>query len=230
MRPLFSLIEIRPPRCRLTGGPLTGGRPQGLAVLTVVAGLTAFAAFAAPAAQAEKLAVTIHDNQGRPLEHAVVSVMVRGTRERASADATAEMAQRERSFVPQVLVVQTGTPVSFPNLDTVRHHVYSFSAIKPFEIKLYVGTPAQPVVFDRPGTAVLGCNIHDKMVGYIHVVDTPYFARTGANGSATLDLPPGEHRLRAWHPVLQATGTPVQDTVKLPAGASAALTIRLPGG
>ena len=115
--------------------------------------------------------MTIHDSQGRPLENAVVSVMVRGTRERAGADATAEMAQRER-----------------------------------------------------------GCNIHDKMVGYIHVVDTPYFARTGANGSATLDLPPGEHRLRAWHPVLQATGTPVQDTVKLPAGASAALTIRLPGG
>ena len=192
--------------------------------------LAALAGITAPGARAEKLNVVVQDSNGRPLEHAVVSVMVRGARERASADATAEMAQRERSFVPQVLVVQTGTPVSFPNLDTVRHHVYSFSAIKPFEIKLYVGTPAQPVVFDRPGTAVLGCNIHDKMVGYIHVVDTPYFARTGANGSATLDLPPGEHRVRAWHPVLQATGTPVQDTVKLPAGASAALTIRLPGG
>lgn len=191
--------------------------------------LAVLASVAAQSAQAEKLGVTVQDSHGRPLEHAVVSVMVRGARERAGSDATAEMAQRDRSFVPQVLVVQTGTPVSFPNLDTVRHHVYSFSAIKPFEIKLYVGTPAQPVVFDRPGTAVLGCNIHDKMVGFIHVVDTPYFARTDASGSATLDVPPGEHRVRAWHPVLQATGTPAQDTVKLPAGGSAALTIRLPG-
>lgn len=190
--------------------------------------LTALAGIAAPPALAEKLGVTVQDSGGRPLENAIVSVMVRGARERAGAEASAEMAQRERSFVPQVLVVQTGTPVSFPNLDTVRHHVYSFSSIKSFEIKLYVGTPTQPVVFDKPGTAVLGCNIHDKMVGFIHVVDTPYFARTGANGVATLELPPGEHRVRAWHPVLQATGAPVQDTTRLPAGGSAALTIRLP--
>ncbi|HPU50498.1 MAG TPA: methylamine utilization protein [Burkholderiaceae bacterium] len=188
----------------------------------------ALAGAAAPPAGAEKLNVTVQDSLGRPLENAVVSVMVGGTRERAGAQASAEMAQRERSFVPHVLVVQTGTPVSFPNLDTVRHHVYSFSAIKPFEIKLYVGTPTQPVVFDRPGTAVLGCNIHDKMVGFIHVVDTPYFARTGAAGGATLDLPPGEHRVRAWHPVLQASGAPVQDMARLAAGGSAALTIRLP--
>jgi hypothetical protein len=90
--------------------------------------------------------------------------------------------------------------VNFPNFDTVRHHVYSFSAIKPFEIKLYAGTPADPVLFDKPGTATLGCNIHDRMLGYIHVVDTPYFGVTDANGELTLDLPHGEHRVRVWIP------------------------------
>ena len=178
---------------------------------------------------AERLTVTVTDAAGKPLEQAAVSVMVKGARERAT-DATAEVAQRDRQFLPRVLVVQTGTAVSFPNLDTVRHHVYSFSPIKPFEIKLYVGTPAHPVVFDKPGTAVLGCNIHDHMAAFVHVVDTPYHARSDANGQAHLDLPPGEHRVRVWHPILQASGAPLQQPVRIAAGAaSTALAVRLVG-
>jgi hypothetical protein len=98
-----------------------------------------------------------------------------------------------------VMVVTKGTAVSFPNLDTVRHHVYSFSPVKRFEIKLYVGTPSNPVVFDQPGVAVLGCNIHDDMAAWMVVVDTPYHAMTGSDGTARLpDVPAGSYRLRAW--------------------------------
>ena len=135
---------------------------------------------------------------GRPLTDAVVAVEVKGgTR---SSNARAEMAQRERQFQPHVLVVQTGTAVSFPNFDSVRHHVYSFSPIKPFDIKLYSGTPSEPVVFDKSGIAALGCNIHDRMGAFIVVVDTPLFGKTGAQGELSLELPPGEHVLRLWHP------------------------------
>ena len=51
--------------------------------------------------------------------------------------------------------------MTFPNLDPIMHHVYSFSATKPFEIKLYSGDPPTGILFDKPGVATLGCNIHD---------------------------------------------------------------------
>jgi plastocyanin len=98
-----------------------------------------------------------------------------------------EISQENKQFVPAVRVVTVGTLVRFPNRDSVRHHVYSFSPTKKFEIKLYAGTPAAPVLFDQPGVAVLGCNIHDQMVGWVVVLDTPYFAQTNAQGQALLE-------------------------------------------
>jgi hypothetical protein len=96
--------------------------------------------------------------------------------------------------------VQVGTSIAFPNSDNIRHSVYSFSHPKTFTLKLYSGTPAAPVVFDQTGVVVLGCNIHDTMVGWILVVDTPYLAHSAADGTATLNgLPPGDYQLRAWN-------------------------------
>jgi len=103
-----------------------------------------------------------------------------------------------------VLIVQTGTLVEFPNSDNVRHQVYSFSPAKKFELPLYGGTEAPPVVFDKPGVVVLGCNIHDWMIGYIYVSETPFFAKTDAAGTAAVnDLPPGEYSVRLWHPGME---------------------------
>jgi plastocyanin len=144
--------------------------------------------------------VRVRSAAGAALAEAVVAVELHGRSSRAHAGARAEMAQRERQFQPAVLVVQTGTAVHFPNFDTVRHHVYSFSPVKTFDIKLYSGTPAEPVLFDRPGIAALGCNIHDRMSAHIVVVDTPIFAKTDGQGLVRLDLPAGEHHLKVWHP------------------------------
>ncbi len=124
------------------------------------------------------------------------------------------MAQKDKAFVPKLRVIQTGTSVNFPNFDTVRHHVYSFSPTKTFEIKLYAGTPAAPVVFDKPGTATLGCNIHDRMLGYIHVVDTPYFGVSDAGGNVSIDIPPGEHRIRVWAPSMGEASPGVEQAFK----------------
>ena len=139
----------------------------------------------------------VRSPEGQPLTDAVVAVEIKGGSRTSTG--RAEMAQRDRQFQPHVLVVQTGTAVSFPNFDTVRHHVYSFSPIKPFDIKLYSGTPSEPIVFDKPGVAALGCNIHDRMGAFIVVVDTPLFGKTGAQGELSLELPPGEHVLKLWH-------------------------------
>ena len=149
-------------------------------------------------AQAVPWTVQVRNSAGQPLADAVVAVELRGRAAKA-VGVKAEMGQRDRQFTPQLLVVQTGTAVNFPNFDTVRHHVYSFSPIKAFETKLYSGTPSEPIVFDKPGIATLGCNIHDRMSAHIVVVDTPFFAKTDAAGVARFaDLPSGEHQLKTW--------------------------------
>ncbi len=112
--------------------------------------------------------------------------------------------QVDKQFVPYVKPVFVGSKVRFPNSDNIRHQVYSFSPAKKFELPLYGGTHAAPVVFDKPGVVVLGCNIHDWMVGYIYVSNTPFFAKTEAAGTASLeDLPPGEYSVRLWHPGME---------------------------
>jgi plastocyanin len=176
------------------------------------------------AAQAVPVTVQLRGPDGQPLANAAVAVEVKG-RTGKTTTAKAEMGQRDRQFTPQLLVVQTGTAVNFPNFDTVRHHVYSISPIKIIDIKLYSGTPAEPIVFDKPGVAALGCNIHDRMSAHIVVVDTPTFGRTDDKGQLAFDLPAGEHVVRAWH---GGQKSPTLQSVKLdvPAGGgTVALTL-----
>jgi len=112
--------------------------------------------------------------------------------------------QRDKQFIPYVTAVQVGTAVSFPNSDNIRHHVYSFSPAKKFELPLYSGVPAEPVVFDKVGFVTLGCNIHDWMIAHIAVLPTPYFQVTRQDGRAVLkDLPAGQYTVQVWHPALK---------------------------
>jgi plastocyanin len=159
-------------------------------------------AFSAAAAAAS-LQVTVLDQHGQPLPDAVVTL--RGAAEPAApAAATATMDQRRQEFVPHVLAVRAGTSVNFPNSDNIRHQVYSFSAPKRFELRLYEGAPNAPLLFDKPGVVVLGCNIHDWMLGYIYVSDDPWFAVSDAQGQLRLDtLPAGHYRMTLWHPRAQ---------------------------
>jgi plastocyanin len=114
--------------------------------------------------------------------------------------AAAIIDQVNKRFVPRVSVIRTGTAVSFPNSDSIRHQVYSFSKPHPFNLKLYAGSPRMDIMFDKPGMVILGCNIHDTMVAFVAVVDSPYFAKIPQSGVAKLDLPAGRYRLRVWHP------------------------------
>jgi plastocyanin len=200
-------------------------RARALLPRRIACALVALAA-ALPGVQAAPLSVRVTDAQGLPLADAAVSVFPAGTAAAAAPGVRAEMAQKGRAFVPAVLVVQTGTAVSFPNQDKVRHHVYSFSPVKPFELKLYGGEVAPAVVFNQPGTVVLGCNIHDLMLAYVHVVDTPYFARTGEQGLARLDVPAGTHRLQVWHPALGESPVLPPRSVQVLGGGSE-LTVQL---
>jgi plastocyanin len=161
------------------------------------------------AANAASLNVTVKDDKGSPVADAVVYAMPK-VKAAAPVKREAAIEQKDKTFIPLVTAIQVGTPVTFPNHDIVRHHVYSFSPPKVFELKLYVVTPATPIVFDKPGEVVLGCNIHDHMLAYVYVVDTPWFAKTNGAGSASIeDVPAGDYDLQVWHYAL-ATPQAVQ--------------------
>lgn len=195
------------------------------------AALALLAAASATAVSAAPVDVTVTDAAGKPLAGAVVFVESAAAKAAARPLAGIEIVQVQKRFDPEVSVVTVGTAVALPNRDTVRHHVYSFSPVKRFELKLYVGTPAEPVVFDKPGIAVLGCNIHDNMTAWVVIVESPWFARTDAQGRARLpEVPAGRHQLRSWHadfavgaPALSqplvVDSAPVQAAVRVVAGA-----------
>ena len=168
-------------------------------------------------AQGADLSVAVKTDKGQPLAEAVITAVpvndIYPEQLVAAARNTIEiMDQINKEFVPFIKPILVGTSVSFPNKDNIRHHVYSFSPAKRFELPLYAGTPAQPVLFDKPGVVALGCNIHDWMIGYIYVSETPWFTQTDSGGNATLSsLAPGQYRVRVWHP---DAATPQEDTIK----------------
>ena len=116
----------------------------------------------------------------------------------------AVMDQIDLAFEPHVLAVEVGTWIDFPNSDQVRHSIYSFSAARTFEIKLYRGSEVPPIQFGRAGLAVLGCNIHDDMLAYVYVLETKHFAVTGLDGRARIDgVVAARYRVRVRHPRLE---------------------------
>jgi plastocyanin len=156
-------------------------------------------------AWAAELRAQVFEGSGKPLADAVVLAFA-DNRNPAPRPAAAVEDQIDREFVPYVQAIRVGSYVKFPNKDDIRHHVYSFSPAKKFELPLYSGTPALPVLFDKVGVVKLGCNIHDWMIGYLYVTDAPYFGKTNAQGKVELaDLRAGTYRLRVWHPRLDGT-------------------------
>jgi plastocyanin len=175
--------------------------PLGGLAGALIVGLSALWPAATPAS-APAIDAVVKDEKGKPVEDAVAYVVPAAPA--GALPGTAVMDQWQQEFIPHVLPVEVGTAVSFPNRDNIRHHVYSVSPAKKFELPLYIGTPAAPVLFDKPGPVVLGCNIHDWMVAYVYVLPTPHFARTGDKGVARIErVRPGTHEVRVWHPRLK---------------------------
>lgn len=183
--------------------------------------LTCVGALWLHSAHAVPVAVTVTTKPGSSAENTVLIFDPLNATPPAGHD-TAIVDQIDKRFVPHISVVRTGTAVTFPNSDRIRHQVYSFSPAKVFNLKLYAGSPSTPITFDKPGLVVLGCNIHDKMLAFVGVVDTPYFALADATGNAAFNLPVGRYRLRVWHPGLANPVAPQEVVVD-----KASLTIAL---
>jgi plastocyanin len=176
------------------------------------------ALLAAAPAVAGDLVVQVRNAGGAPVPDAVVTLYPGGRPSPLGAPGgTYQIAQRNLQFSPFVLVVPVGADVSFPNFDNVRHHVYSFSPVRRFELRLYAREQARSVHFDRPGIVPLGCNIHDAMIAFIDVVDTGFAARTDAAGQAHFTAIPGSQVLvRVWHPYLRAPANQLELRVGVP--------------
>jgi plastocyanin len=146
----------------------------------------------------------------------------------AAASRSATLDQVDKTFVPGLLPIVVGTKVNFPNHDQIQHHVYSFSRTKTFELPLYKGEDAAPVLFDKVGVVKVGCNIHDWMSAIILVLPTPWFARTGTDGAFTIeDVPEGQHSVVVWH---ELSKMKLEDTAQTVQGDSLALRYTLPLG
>ena len=173
-------------------------------------------------AVAGDLTVSVRDTAGRPVRDAVVTVHPTAGVPRGPIRFAwpLRMTQSDIQFDPYVLVVPVGGVVSFPNLDRVRHQVYSFSRGNRFEIELYGRDQTRSHTFAAPGVAALGCNIHDQMLAYVKVVDTPWAAKTTATGDITLRaIPAGGATLRVWHPRLAGRGNELSKTITVTAAA-----------
>jgi plastocyanin len=181
--------------------------------------LLAVAGLAAPApAAGELLRASVRSPGGEPVRDAVVYAVPDGPVKDLPASDRAEIDQIDKEFVPYVTAVHVGTRINFPNRDRIRHHVYSFSPAKTFEIPLYDGMPEELVDFDRAGEVVLGCNIHDWMKAYVFVVDTRYFAVTNDGGEAAIELPAGAYRVEVWHPRLEGEPAATARALRFGAG------------
>lgn len=192
-------------------------------------GMLAGCAWSAPSFSAGVQA-EVRDESGAPVADAIVIAVPQNSAllRRHAGPLTGKVEQIGEEFVPRVSAVRVGSAVSFPNRDPVRHHVYSFSPAKRFELPLYAGTPAEPVVFDKPGVVILGCNIHDWMIGYIYVSETPFFAKTGKDGKVVLEVPPRAYIVRVWHPQLDGSEDATRKKVDAARGRSAEVAWKLP--
>jgi plastocyanin len=194
--------------------------------MRLIAPLLAALSLAAPA-RAGDLAVTVLTTAGKAVPNAVVMVRPAGYSSRAAIKFpwAYRMAQKDMQFEPFVLIVPVGAEVAFPNMDPFKHHVFSFSSAKTFELKLYGRDESRTVRFDKAGVIGLGCNIHDDMSAFIRVVDTPFAIKTGARGEAVIrDLPAGAATVTVWHPYLKARGD-ITRQVTAPAAGALSLTV-----
>jgi plastocyanin len=187
----------------------------------------ALAGAASPLAAAS-LSVRVMDASGKPVRDAVVTLYPAGSAARPAHTAGRfVISQQNMQFHPFLTIVPVGSDVSFPNYDNTKHHVYSFSPAKKFELKLFAKDQSRTVHFDKAGVVALGCNIHDQMSAFIVVTDSAWTARTNAQGIVTFaDAPTAPGRVTVWQPYLRAPGGELAQAVA-PTQRSATFQVRL---
>ena len=154
---------------------------------------------------AKAITVKVIDADGKPVPGSVVELTLDKDIDNPNLPDISEMDQVNRRFVPHILAVHKGTKVTFPNSDSIKHHVYSFSPAKTFELKLYKEAIPTPVEMDNEGVVAMGCNVHDWMSGYIYVAESQFFGQTDENGVYESEPPSKVVSINVWHPRFNET-------------------------
>jgi len=153
---------------------------------------------------ADHINIVVTDSKGKKQEQVVVFLEPQSNHPMAKKPVDIVIDQRDKEFIPFITAIQKGTTVRFPNSDKIRHHVYSFSKPKSFQIPLYKDIEPEPVQFNTAGVVPLGCNIHDWMNAFIFVSETPYYSLTDKAGSAKVNnLPKGKYLAKLYHPSMK---------------------------
>ena len=179
-------------------------------------------------AHSKQISVSVLTELNMQVGNVVVYLTPKNIKQNNTSNEIAIMDQVNTQFLPHILAIQKDTQVRFPNSDSIKHHVYSFSPAKTFELQLYKELHADPLLFSKLGSVELGCNIHDWMLGYIFVVDTPYFGQTDIRGNLTLDLPDGEYQLDVWHPRIQDELSTLSRNLTLPGKSEIKIILKSP--
>jgi plastocyanin len=136
------------------------------------------------------------------------------------------VSQKDKTFIPRVVVVTVGSRVEFRNDDDFYHNVFSLSDAQKFDTGLYAGGLLYSQTFDKPGPVELLCNIHASMVGYVVAVDTPYYTQPRISGSFVLrNIPPGRYELSTWH---EASTRTVKQTIDVGESGARGVTVKIP--
>lgn len=154
---------------------------------------------------AQRYVFKVIDQNGVSLNKAVIEPFSNGATSHQQIESLRTIDQIDKQFSPQQIIISKGDSVEFPNSDNIRHHVYSFSKAKVFELKLYANKPERPVRFGEPGIVVLGCNIHDSMIGYVYVASTEKATETDHDGRAEIESTQALKTVQVWH-AQQANG------------------------
>ncbi len=169
---------------------------------------------------AAPIELSFSEPQGSPVAGAILTLRSTDGTNPTRKAVKAVMDQKNRAFMPHVVIVPVGSTVEFPNSDNISHQVYSFSPAKKFQLPLYRGNVNPPIVFDKPGVVTLGCNIHDKMRGYVFVTESPYFGRTDVLGKwrSEENLPAGSYTVEFWHPLARDTKLIHEQVIRIEPG------------
>jgi plastocyanin len=191
--------------------------------LSTLAALAMLPLLFAGSVAASGLDVQVLGPGGKPIESAVVSLTVPSGAPPAPPLRTGAVIDQDfETFFPLVTILPIGGSITFRNSDKTMHQVYSFSAIKRFAFEVDVGHTSPAVVFDKPGTAAIGCNIHDQMITYVVVTDNPYTKLSDKTGVVHFaDLVPGHYTAEVWHPDLAPGAKPASAQADIASGQSA---------
>jgi len=173
---------------------------------------------------AGRIVILEKDNKPSPdLGDAVVYLEGAATPATAAAPVTVEIAVTDKVYAPHVVVVPIGSTVRFPNHDPFNHNVFSLSEPNTFDLGLYGRGEIRSWTFQQPGHVRVYCNVHPRMVAYVHVMSNRLYAQPGQDGSFTIvNVPPGRHRLHVWHERI-----PTEVIKEVTAGADGDLQIAL---